>query len=649
MICKNCGVLLGEGHEVCPRCGARLASQEERTPTRHEKSPWKGPARRVSTLPSEPQRPDPREQPQQTSQHEQAPEVEGRHTHASQSAPRHVQQPQSRADERPSTRRQQKPDEPLAASRPEKPRPLSQLSNGAEGVPEEKIRMVRRHKYKAIEPEYSDYANLNWIRLFAVTVVSVLIIASGIYFFLAHTLPGTVFCARMGWDTTAEAYLELGSEYMSSGSISRAVNALEIAQTKNPQDLETLIDLGRAYTGANMPERAELAYMYAIECWPAYPESYRYLVEILLDTGRNYEALECIDLAIENTEDSYFTTLLRQIKPATPTVSVLGGSFAEEFELSISAEEGAKIYYTLLGEDPQEDGTLYSEPIYLAEGSWKLQAVASKDGMFSDINSQTYIINKPNPDAPKATLQSGEYSSVRTVSLRCGDDVVAMYYTMDGTAPTTESTLYQGPITLRIGKTTLRAIAVNAEGKKSNEMVVEYECGGNAGTSFKDSDVIDKLSLNNTTQESFISTYGEPNSQQDDGRDELGNYTRLNYAWGFATFLDRNNDKSPVLVELSTSTSEMKGPRSTGIGMRVEDVLSAFRDVGGEENTQGIRNLYTLTTTTSSAIGILTRIDEDDFHIGYYYKVATDTWVELSYYSEGGLIVRMEWRWYMSA
>ena len=113
-------------------------------------------------------------------------------------------------------------------------------------------------------------------------------------------------------------------------------------------------------------------------------------------------------------------------------------------------------------------------------------------------------------------------------------------------------------------------------------------------------------------------------------------------------FLDKQNGKSPVLVELVTSSPDMKGPRSTGVGMRVEDVLSAFRDAGGEENANGVRNLYTLRTTDTGALGILTREDEGKYHIGYYYHLTIGAWLELSYYSEGGLITRMEWMWYMS-
>lgn len=646
MICKNCGVLLGEGHVKCPRCGAPLVNEEdEKASARHADSPWKRPERRVSTLPSDLKKTQRRTQ--QATAEEPAPAQEERRAEgAARSASRPASSPPP-APEKPVRRAA----ESMAASRPDRrDEPVPPARENAKGSGENGgVRMVRRHRYKAIEPEHSDFASLNWIRLLAVTAVAVAVLAFGVHFFLTKTTPGTLFCARMGFDTTAEAYHALGREYMSSGSISRAVSALEIAQTKEPDDLETLIDLGRAYTATNQTERAELAYAHAIECWPSYPESYRYLIDMMMEQGRNYEALQCIALAIENTGDSYFTTLQREVRPATPSVSVLGGSFDQEFELTMSADEGAKIYYAINSKStPMEEGILYTEPVYLEEGTWKIQIVAAKDGMFSNVNTQTYIVNKPNPDAPKANLQPGTYDKVRQVSLRASKDVVAIYYTIDGTAPTTESKLYEGPIQLRVGKTTLRAIAVNSEGKVSNEMVEEYVCQGKAGTAFKESDKIDKLELNGTTKAKFISTYGEPAEETDDGYDDLGTYTRLRYAWGSAVFLDKQNGKEPVLVELSTSSPDMKGPRSTGVGMRVDDVLSAFRDAGGEENASGVRNLYTLRTADTGALGILTRGEDGNYHIGYYYHMTTGAWLELSYYSEDGLITRMEWMWYMS-
>lgn len=212
----------------------------------------------------------------------------------------------------------------------------------------------------------------------------------------------------------------------------------------------------------------------------------------------------------------------------------------------MSCEEGGTIYYTILGEDPLASGVRYEEPIYLEEGVWRLRAVTEKNGVYSQELVQSYTVSKPVPDMPKASLQSGTYDSVRTVSLRAGSDTV-IYYTIDGTQPTTESKQYNPdePIQLRIGKTVIRAIAVNIEGKKSNELNIEYECGGRTAYSMNAKDTVGDLALFETTQSEFVALYGQPQSEQSDGRDALGTYTKLTYAFGYATFLDRGTGGEP--------------------------------------------------------------------------------------------------------
>lgn len=97
----------------------------------------------------------------------------------------------------------------------------------------------------------------------------------------------------------------------------------------------------------------------------------------------------------------------------------------------------------------------------------------------------------------------------------------------------------------------------------------------------------------------------------------------------------------------------MAGPRSTAVGMRAEEVLSAFRDVGGEANIDGDRVLYTIRTMDTNAIGLLTYLQDDpdyDYQIGYWVKVQnTQQFIELSYYVKDGLVVRMDWLRYESA
>lgn len=179
------------------------------------------------------------------------------------------------------------------------------------------VRMVRRYRYEAIEPETEGYENFNWVRLCVVSFLCVLVLTVGAYLFLSYTSMGQLWLATMGREASAEAYHTLGRQHMSNGSIARAVDALEIAQSKDPNNLEILVDLGRAYMGNGQAAAAELAYTRAIQYWPAYPDPYRLLVDIMVEQGRNYEAVQCILLAIEETgdNDGYFNGIYQQMLP----------------------------------------------------------------------------------------------------------------------------------------------------------------------------------------------------------------------------------------------------------------------------------------------------------------------------------------------
>ncbi|MCR5131948.1 MAG: chitobiase/beta-hexosaminidase C-terminal domain-containing protein [Prevotella sp.] len=63
-------------------------------------------------------------------------------------------------------------------------------------------------------------------------------------------------------------------------------------------------------------------------------------------------------------------------------------------------------------------------------------------------------------DTPVFSLAEGEYDEEQTVKLSTTTEGATIYYTTDGTTPTTSSTKYTGAITLGNGTTTINAIAV---------------------------------------------------------------------------------------------------------------------------------------------------------------------------------------------
>ena len=81
-----------------------------------------------------------------------------------------------------------------------------------------------------------------------------------------------------------------------------------------------------------------------------------------------------------------------------------------------------------------------------------------------------------NVATPTFSPAAGRYSEAQTVTISCATDGTTIYYTTDGTTPTTSSNLYSAPITID-ATTTLKAIAVNGDGEESSVATARYVIG----------------------------------------------------------------------------------------------------------------------------------------------------------------------------
>lgn len=81
---------------------------------------------------------------------------------------------------------------------------------------------------------------------------------------------------------------------------------------------------------------------------------------------------------------------------------------------------------------------------------------------------EKYLLNQP-----VFNYKSGTYNELLTVDITSADGEV-IYYTMDGTVPTAQSTPYSQPLSVGEGTTVIHAITINSKGYISEEVVVTY-------------------------------------------------------------------------------------------------------------------------------------------------------------------------------
>ena len=112
----------------------------------------------------------------------------------------------------------------------------------------------------------------------------------------------------------------------------------------------------------------------------------------------------------------------------TPTISPVGGHYHSGQAVTISADTGGQVRYTLDGSDPNDTSTLYTSPVVLHSGAVTLKARAFRvDWTMSASTSQNYTISDDFiPPTITATLSPdpnavGWYASNVTVTFTCVD------------------------------------------------------------------------------------------------------------------------------------------------------------------------------------------------------------------------------------
>ena len=166
--------------------------------------------------------------------------------------------------------------------------------------------------------------------------------------------------------------------------------------------------------------------------------------------------------------------------PSAPIISVSGNSVT----LSTEAAGTTSIRYTLDGSDPTAtNGTVYNGAIDLSTSTTSpvtIKAVTVRNGNVSAVTTQVVTLTLPAP-----VITADAETGTATISATAG---ATIYYTTDGSEPTTSSSQYSGSLSGLSAMTTIKAIAVkegwNDSPVASETLTISSGADGNTVTLF---------------------------------------------------------------------------------------------------------------------------------------------------------------------
>jgi hypothetical protein len=158
----------------------------------------------------------------------------------------------------------------------------------------------------------------------------------------------------------------------------------------------------------------------------------------------------------------------------SPTFTPSGPYITGPTAVAISGATGnTGIYYTTNGSIPTTSSACYSVPLLINPGT-TLKAIVARVGYpQSEVTTQTYMY--PPASTPTFTPGGRRINGPTSVTISSATAGASIYYTLDGSEPTTSNIAYSNPATVMVtGGQTLKAIACGNQHSSSGVASVKY-------------------------------------------------------------------------------------------------------------------------------------------------------------------------------
>lgn len=295
-------------------------------------------------------------------------------------------------------------------------------------------------------------------------------------------------------------------------------------------------------------------------------------------------------------------------------------SYSEEgLTISINCNnEGTTTYhYTTDGSTPTPSCSVYNGPITVSKNTTIKAIACCADLTNSAVSTATYTITQ-TVAKPTFDTVPGNYNNKQTVSINCKTEGVTIYYTTDGSTPTTSSAVYDEnkPITIEPNKrTVINAFAV----KNGTDTEFEWLDSELASGTYNDNTMVIFIKDGNWSNPNNWSSGYVPNK---DGRAAIG--ANLRIADGEKAEIAYITNVPSSYYTAGTITIEDGGQLIAGEAA-IENV-KVEKEIAGHGGTNG--GWYAISSPMANEIN----------NTYYNYLITED--YDLYYYNES------KWYWY---
>ncbi len=285
-----------------------------------------------------------------------------------------------------------------------------------------------------------------------------------------------IFVATVYQNKTSLYYLGLADSARSSGDFNGAISYLKEGNKEHPGNPDILFRMSDYYLEEGMTEEA-INILLMITDENNFSEekilsAYEGIISICRQTGDNERIAEILN----DSDNEIAASLRERYVPPMPVMNPTSGTYTEtSVSLKVLGDAQNKIYYTVNDGEPDSSSILYETEIVLdADGTYDVKAVAVNSfGIVSAVAQAQYVIEKGAPAAPEIMEPSGEYNQ-NTMIVAVAEAGCSIFYTTDGSDPTSDSKQYISPITMPVGKSSFKFIAFDNDGNCSEIVEREY-------------------------------------------------------------------------------------------------------------------------------------------------------------------------------